>query len=72
MNSVVQKLLQEKLSAIYSSIFFHGSCCQYRICGIRFNFSRRREEPADTTVLDTEIENNINDQEKSKNDAESV
>ena len=30
------------------------------------------EEPADTAVLDTEMKNNINDQDNSKNDAETV
>ena len=30
----------------------------------------RQGDPADTTVLETEMENNINDQENSKNDVE--
>ena len=42
----------------------HVSCCQYSICGIWFNVLIGQGGPADTIVLETEIENNINDQEK--------
>ena len=55
MNSVVQKLLQEKLSAQYSSIFF-----QYIILSTRWmrcKVLRGREEHAEA-VSDTGMENN--------------
>ena len=53
-------------------VFFLASCCQYRIRGIRYNVLIRQGGPADTTVLEAEMENNINDQENSKYDADSV
>ena len=42
------------------------------ICRIRYNVLKRHGEPADTTVLETEMKNNVSDQENSKNDADSI
>ena len=73
MNCVVQKLFQEKLSALSIEFNFFLCIVLYHIYGIRCTTNQEgREEPADTTVLDTEMENSINNQENSKNDADSV
>ena len=40
--------------------------------GSSITFQEGREVPADTTVSDTEIKNNMNDQENKKSDADNV
>ena len=40
------------------------------VCGIWYNVLIRQGVTADTTVLETDMENNIIDQASSKNDAE--
>ena len=63
---MAQKLLQETFSALCNSVSYHALCCQYRICGIWYNVLIRQGEHPDTTVLEIEMEKNINDQENRK------
>ena len=73
MNFVVQKLLQEKLHALYSSIPpMHHVAANTVFVGSNVTLQEGREEPADNTVLDTGMENDINDQESSKNDVKNA
>ena len=56
MNSVVQKLLQEKLSALHGSFLPMHHAFDTLSVGFGIMFLEGREEPADTTVSDTEME----------------
>ena len=65
MNAVVQKLLQEKPLHYTVELSFYVSCCQYHIYG-SIVLLEGWIEPADTSVVKNEMENDISDQKNSK------
>ena len=50
----------------------HAAGCQCRIYGIRCNVLVRQGGPANTTIVETEMENNTSAQENSKINADSI
>ena len=69
MNSVAQKVLQEKYSALHNSVFFLSIMLSISHLWNPVYVLIRQRGPADTKA---EMESNINDQENSKNDADFV
>ena len=65
MNAVVQKFLQEKPLHYTVELSSYVSCCQYHIYGSIVHLEGRIE-PADTSEVKNEMENDISDQKNSK------
>ena len=65
MNAVVQKFLQEKPLHYTVELSSYVSCCQYHIYG-SIVLLEGRIEPADTSVVNNEIENGINNHKNCK------